>query len=366
MNYYEFLRNDASYIDDVSRVCALHLPWWSLDKKRVLLTGASGMIGTFLVDVLHYITMIYFLKIEVVAVGRDTQKLVERFSAYMNQPWFCLITHDVNMLIPELGRFDYIIHAASNTHPLVYAHDAIGTILTNILGTRNLLDYGICHDVERFVFLSSVEIYGENRGDVDKFDEQYCGYIDCNTLRAGYPESKRVGESLCQAYRHQHNLDFSVLRLCRVFGPTVQHSDSKAIAQFIFDAVANRDILLKSEGFQYYSYLYVADAVSALLAVVLKGEAGHAYNASSDDSNITLRELASVVAEAVGTNVTYDFSEHPEAAGYSKATNAILDSSKICTLGWEANTNIRDGIRRTVEMLRRYMQYPFTSCSSRE
>ncbi len=113
--------------------------------------------------------------------------------------------------------------------------------------------------------MSSVEIYGENVQAVPAFEEGDLGYIDCNTVRAGYPESKRLCESICQAYAAQYQVEFVTGRFSRVYGPTMQADDSKALAQFIRDAVNSRDIVLKSEGKQLYSYTYVADAVSALL-----------------------------------------------------------------------------------------------------
>ncbi len=96
-----------------------------------------------------------------------------------------------------------------------------------------------------FFFFQLSKIYGENRGDVEKFTEDYCGYIDCNTLRAGYPEGKRVSESLCQAYSAKHHLDIVIPRLCRTFGPTMLLSDSKASSQFILNTVHGEDIVLK-------------------------------------------------------------------------------------------------------------------------
>ena len=120
-------------------------------------------------------------------------------------------------------------------------------------------------------------IYGENRGDTELFDESYCGYIDCNTLRAGYPESKRCGEALCQAYKKQKGVDVVVARLTRSFGPTLQLTDTKALTQFLKNGLNKENIVLKSAGTQYYSYTYAADAVTGLLTVLLQGESGAAY-----------------------------------------------------------------------------------------
>lgn len=156
------------------------------------------------------------------------------------------------------------MHGASNTHPFLYSGKPIETILTNVAGTNNLLEFAVKHRCKRFLFLSSVEVYGENRGDCEKFKEDYCGYINSNTMRAGYPESKRTGETLCQAYIKEYGLDSVILRLARCYGPGILQNDSKALSQFIHRAKEKRDIILKSEGKQEFSYVYQADVVDAM------------------------------------------------------------------------------------------------------
>lgn len=216
-----------------------------------------------------------------------------------------------------------------------------------------MLDFSVKYDAKRFAFASSNEIYGENRGDQELFDENYCGYIDCNTMRAGYPESKRCGEALCQAYRHQKGVDIVIPRLTRSYGPTMLTSDTKAISQFIKNAVQGEDIVLKSEGNQYYSYTYVADAVLGLLTVLLKGESGEAYNIADISSDIRLKDLAGILANISGKEVVFELPDAVEKAGYSKATKARLDGSKIKELGWQPLYDIKTGLERTVDILKR-------------
>ena len=198
----------------------------------------------------------------------------------------------------------------------------------------------------------SVEIYGENRNDTDKFDEAYSGYIDCNTLRAGYPESKRLGEALCNAFASQKGQDFVIGRFSRVYGPTMSDEDSKAVAQFIRKAASGEDIILKSEGNQLYSYTYVVDAASAALYLLLKGESKSAVNIVDASSDITLKELADLLARAAGTKVVFELPDDTEKAGYSTATKALLDGTRLERLGWKAHTPIREGLSKTVQILR--------------
>lgn len=215
-----------------------------------------------------------------------------------------------------------------------------------------MLDFAVKHNATRFGFASSNEIYGENRGDVEFFDEKYCGYINSNTMRAGYPESKRCGEALCQAYKAQKGLDIVVLRFTRSYGPTMLMSDTKAISQFIKKGIAGEDIVLKSAGTQYYSYQYMADSVSGLLTILLCGESGEAYNIAEEHSDIMLKDLAAVIAEINGKQVVFEIPDVVEAAGYSTATKARLDGSKLKQLGWEPFYDIKAGMKRTISILK--------------
>ena len=269
------------------------------------------------------------------------------------------IQHDINFPLNEIDaeiKVDYVIHLASNTHPVAYATDPIGTITTNIIGTQNMLDFAYAHHAIRAAFASSNEIYGENRGDAELFAEDYLGYINCNTLRAGYPESKRCGEALCQAYISQKNMDIVIPRFTRSYGPTMLHSDTKAISQFINKAIAGEDIVLKSEGTQYYSYTHCADAISGLLTVLLCGEKGKAYNIADEGSDILLKDLAHIIAEEAGQKVVFDLPDALERAGYSTATKARLDGTRLKSLGWKPKYNIQEGVKETLGILKKLRQ----------
>lgn len=348
------LEENALYIEDIKRIAQQSYPWEKLKNKSFLISGATGMIGSFLIDVIMYRNIKYDMNCKIYALGRNRLKAIERFKAFKENDNFCFVEQDINQPLDDdtYGTVDYILHAASNTHPVAYATDPIGTVASNIIGTNNLLDFASRHQTERFIFTSTVEIYGENRGDQEYFTEDYCGYIDCNTLRAGYPESKRCGEALCQAYIKQNNLDVVIPRLARTYGPTMLQSDTKAISQFLKKGIAGEDIVLKSEGTQLYSYTYVADAVSGILAVLFYGTCGEAYNIADSNSDIMLKDLAGIIAEIAGTKVVFEIPDATEQAGYSKATKAIMDAEKIEKIGWKAIYDINHGLGRTISMLK--------------
>lgn len=348
------LYNNEIYQHDIESVANFE----ELNKlagRKLLITGATGMIASVIIDILMYYnnTIIDSSKgIQIIAISRNEAKARERFAAYWDSGFFTYLSRDISQPLPELGDVDYILHAASNTHPRAYATDPIGTITANVTGTYELLSYAAEHHCRRFLCFSSVEIYGENRKDVDKFDESYLGYIDCNTVRAGYPESKRLSESLCNAFAAQKGQDFVIGRFSRVYGPTMGQEDSKAIAQFIRRAAAGEDIVLKSEGNQLYSYTYVVDAAVAALYLLLYGKSGEAYNVADEKSEITLKELAQILADAAGSKVIFELPDAVERAGYSTATKALLDTGKITALGWRASTPIKEGLEKTVRILR--------------
>lgn len=339
------------YVGDVERVAALDLPWERLRGKVILITGGTGLIGSFLIDVLAVAN----LRCKVLLLGRSEEKAKARFAEYWHNGWIEFVKWNVaTSTLPTIDEpVDFVLHLASNTHPVAYATDPIGTITTNVIALNNLLEFAASKKCSRFLFASSNEIYGENRGDVEFFDEKYCGYIDCNTLRAGYPESKRCGEALCQAYIKQKGLDCVIARLTRTYGPTILPTDTKAISQFFNNALNGEDIVLKSEGTQYYSYQYVADSVSGLLFVLLKGEAGEAYNIADESGDIMLRDLARLIAQQAGHKVVFNAPGAVEAAGFSRSTKARLSGCKIAkSLNWRPFYDVEGAIKRDYKIMR--------------
>ena len=346
-----FIKNEL-YKKDLDSLASSDIDWDKIRNKSILITGATGLIGTFLIDLLMYRNRKYNDGITIYAVGRNKEKAFTRFKEYFDIPFFVFIQQDIQNSFELNAPVDYIIHGASNCHPVVFATEPINIILTSVLGSKSMLDFATAHNVKRTLFLSSGEIYGVNRGDVELFKENYCGYLDCNTLRSCYPEGKRAAETLCQAYVQEKNIDIVIARACHVYGPTMGDDDSKVITQFLRNALNKQNIVLKSKGDQLYSYCYVADICSALLVMLLNGKNGEAYNISDNDGNLSLLEIAHILSEYTHKEVIFDTPSSVESAGYSKATKALLDSSKLRELGWKPMYALKDGIIRTVEILK--------------
>ena len=339
------------YIEDLEKLANENLPFSKLENSSILITGARGLIGSFLIDVIMYLNNHARLNCQVYAMG-STEKGLDRFKEYLSNPLFKYIIQDVNNQLSFDIKVDYVLHLASNTHPVLYSTKPISTITTNIIGTKNLLDYAVRAASKRFLFASSVEIYGENKGDVELFNEDYSGYINPNKLRSGYPESKRTGEALCHAYTAETNLDTVIARLARCYGPTMQLNDSRAISEFIIRALNNENIVLKSEGNQFFSFTYVYDAVYGLLTILLKGERNEAYNIANEKTDIRLKEIAAMIADYVGRKVIFELPSDVENRGYSNTQVSRMSSAKIKTLGFMPKYDLRSGTTRTIEILK--------------
>lgn len=343
------------YLSELDLINNARNDWEKIDGHSFLIIGATGMIGSYMIDVLMQRNSTMRSNIQIYAMSRSLDKMKKRFASYLSTPFFNLVEGDIKEPINLSENVDYVLHGASNTHPRAYSTDPIGTIMTNLKGTENVLNYAVKNKNTRVMFLSTVEIYGENRGDVEKFDENYCGYIDCNTLRAGYPEGKRVSESLCQAYIEKYNVDVVIPRLCRTFGPTMLLNDSKASSQFIMNGVRKENIVLKSKGDQYFSYAYVGDVVYALLFLLSSGKTGEAYNIAVKEFDLRLNELAKIIADQSKTRVVFELPDEEEQKGYSKASVAILEPSKINKIGWKSLFGLEEAMSHTVEIMKDVM-----------
>lgn len=313
----------------------------------ILVTGATGLIGSCAIDVLSVLNKEFGANIKIYALGRNKNKIESRFGKNVIP-----VEQDIINPLDKKIEYDYIIHAASNADPKLYALQPVETILTNVIGNKNILDYCAEHLKTKMILTSSFEVYGELKGQ-DIYLENMSGIIDQTVLRNGYPESKRCSELLVRSYVDEYGVNAIIARLPSVYGPTMLESDSKAHAQFIRNALNGENIVLKSKGEQTRTYCYVLDVVSALFKILCAGKNGEIYNVSNENSIASIAEVAKTCAEIAGTKVVFDLPSEVETKGFSRSRNCILDNKKLKDLGWSGKYSLREGLEETLEYLRK-------------
>lgn len=316
-----------------------------LENESILITGATGLIGSFIVDCLYKLVKDYKFNIKIYALGRSLERLKHRF-IYDEENIITFIERDVNDNLDIEGNIDYIIHAASNAYPSIMYKDPVGTIMSNIKGTYNLLEFLRKQRGKRLLFLSSGEIYGEVSKNIDKFNEECLGRVDIPNIRSSYPLSKRCAENLCISYSDQFNIETVIARPCHIYGPNNSNKDNRASVQFINNAVNDEDIVLKSKGSQIRSYMYISDCVSALLTVLIKGSDKEIYNISNEKSIVSIADFAKYVSKIANVKLRYEINDN-ERALFSRA---VLDNKRLKLLGWNPSYNIDKGIEHTFKI----------------
>lgn len=315
---------------------------------NILITGASGLIGSCMVDVLFTANKLFNASFEIYVLGRSKEKLINRFSyAYSS---LNIIEQNIIDPLDESFNYDLIVHAASNADPKSYALYPVETVFTNVLGAKNILDYCKNHTGTRAMLTSTFEVYGKHIA--DEYKEDDFGELDQNSIRSGYPESKRVSEILFRSYHEEYGVDTVIARLSSIYGPTMLSNDSKAHAQFIRNGLAYQNIVLKSKGLQKRTYCYVIDAVSGLFKILFDGISGEVYNVANSNSIATIAEVAEAVAKISNTEVVYNILNDIEEKGFSKSQNCILNTQKIEQLGWKGQYELIDGLTSTINILR--------------
>ena len=343
------LRQSKLYTEDLETTLAHAVDIEKLYGKKVLITGATGTIGSFAADALIHLNQKEKAHIRVLLAGRSVEKLQNQFGNHDNVKY---LSYDLNAPIEFDEDIDYVIHAAGNAHPAAFNGDPVGTIVGNVDSTYRLLEYAKNHGGKRFLYVSSGEVYGQGDSSLDAFDETYSGYMDVLSPRSCYPLSKRMAENLCVSYWKQHGVESVIVRPCHTYGPFMTSSDNRAHAQFLHNALAGKDIVMKSAGTQMRSYNYVADCVAGLLTVLVDGETGEAYNLANPKSTLTIAEFAKKTAAAEDCKVVFENPTEADVANQSPIPKQVLSTEKLEELGWRPAFDIDVGIRHTLDILK--------------
>lgn len=338
-------REDMEYIAGVDFV-----PWERLKNKTIFITGATGLIGFNLVSFLAYMNLRKNMPLKILALVRDEEKARERFAEILVEGApLEFIVGDLEHIPAVEEKIDFIIHGGSPTASRYFAEYPVETIKMNLAGATTLLEMAREKQVESFLFLSSMEVYGSLHRE-EKVAENHESFVNTMNPRSSYPEAKRMIEAMCASYAAEYNVPAKMIRLTQTFGAGVRKNDNRVYAQFIRSAMVGEDIVLLTKGGTRHSYLYTADAVTAVLTVLMKGENGEAYNAANEDTYCSIKEMAELVAEMGKVEIKIDANEESGKL-YPPELFMNLDVGKLRGLSWEARRSLKDMFGRMKETM---------------
>lgn len=358
--------------EDLLRMRQASLPWSQFDGKTVLVTGATGMLASYVCWLLLSLREQAGVRVSVIALCRDAGRASELFGQFVGKPYFRLLIQDVCEPIEVEGPVDYVFHLAGNASPHFINTDPVGILRANLQGTLSVLELAREKSVAGVVFASSREVYGRNDS-APALDEQAFGVLDPLDDRSCYPEGKRAAEALFRSYYLQFGIPYYILRIAHAYGPTMRlEGDGRVMADLLADAVAGRDIVLKSTGEAIRAFLYVTDAVLGMFTALLLGSPASVYNLANETEPISIRSLAQLLAVRRGLRVivpanpgevclsgesgqidriVFVPSESDDAVrkGYCAYPRTALDTSALESLGWEPLVGLEEGVGRVME-----------------
>ena len=351
------MTHEDIFVEDMNSVLsscdeALH----TLTGKSVLVTGATGLIGSTLVNALCAFAWACTANgaepPHVLALVRNQAKAEAMFAGIPEEILTLVVSDVTDSNIHEKFadlNVNYIVHAASETSSRAFVSSPVDVINTAITGTRNMLELARSKKCDGFVYTSTMEVYGAPETD-EKIFESSGTDLDTMSVRSSYPESKRMCESLCASYASQYGVPAKVLRLTQTFGPGVRYDDGRVFAEFARCAIEKRDIVLHTKGETCRSYLYTADAAAAILTVLAFGEVGEAYNAANEATYCSVYEMAQMVAnECASGDITVRVEvEDTEKFGYAPVLHMNLDTFKLRSIGWEPAVGLKDQFDRMI------------------
>jgi nucleoside-diphosphate-sugar epimerase len=323
-----------------------NIPWNNLNNCTVLITGATGLVGSALINALYNANVKFKLNMRLIGHGRNINK-----GQILSQVYgIVFITGDIRCPIKISDKkIDYIFHCAAVTKSSDMIAKPIDVITTEIDGTKNILQLAKEKNCKSIVYLSSMEVYGQI--DLKEIDENDLGYLDLSNPRNCYPESKRLCEMMCIAYATQYNLPVKIARLAQTFGAGTPKDDTRVFAQFARNAISGKDIELHTEGKSRGNYCYISDTIRGLFIILLKGKIADTYNISNPAASVTIREMAELVVNSIHNviKITVNIPEDIYKRGYAPDSGFILKSDKLNMLGWVPKYGLVDMYRRMIK-----------------
>lgn len=322
--------------------------------KSILVTGATGLVGCGCARFLLEANRAYDLGIKIVALVRNREKAESMFAGYSSDDGLRYVLGDLMSADLDGIDVDFVIHAACPTASRYFSEHPVDTADAIVLGTKAMLDLAREKHVESFIYVSSMEVYGDGnaeRGLEHPLTEDKVGYVNPLSVRSCYPEGKRMAEQYCCAYAQQYSVPAKVIRLAQTFGPGIPKDDVRVFAQFARCAMRGEDIVLKTTGASTRMYLYTTDAVLAIFAVLLKGQGGKAYNAANESTYSSILEMAQMVAAMNEEGDVRVRIEVDPDAPYPPEHHLPLAVDRLKALGWTACVDLPEMYRRLIAFL---------------
>ena len=340
-------------IKDDIKVVLKKLDYSRLKNKTVLITGATGMLPSYMVYTLLYLNKYYDYNTKIVLAIRNVDKAKKIFgNDILNNRNVLIRSIDFSQQIQIDEPADFIIHAASLASSHLYMTNPVETILPNVIGTHALLEKAKKDSTESFLFFSSGAVYGkiENKNVIKETDS---GFLDPTDVRSCYAESKRLAENLCVAYSCEYGINTQMIRLQHTYGPTMDLQDSRVFAEFVRNIVNNQNIEMKSDGSAKRTFCYISDALDAFWRVMFLGESGQAYNICNNNCFYSISELADILVSLFPEKkLKVIRTQRSKTDTYAEDKNAnivMFDDTKLRTLGWMPHVTVQKGFRRTIQ-----------------
>lgn len=322
--------------------------WNMYRNSTVLITGATGRLGRYIVETLVDVDLKYNLNMRVVGMARDNKKATEVFGELLKFPNVSFIYQDVNIPIKYDGNVDFIFHTAGPAAPLDFKSSTVNTLWAHVNGTHNVLEFAVVHKTKRIFYVSTVEIYGTWKSE-DLIKEEDMGSMQNLQARACYPEAKRLCETMLSCYKADYGIDFCGARLCHTLGAGILLNDGRAFAEFIDCALKGTDIVLHSDGSAMRTYTYTPDAINAIFMIMERGDSGCMYNVAAIENLISIRDLATLISDLSPKKTTkVVFSKDACSMPYLPFKLAIMDTTKVRELGWAPQIDVRELFKNTI------------------
>lgn len=331
--------------EDLERIADTFKEQEFFKNSSVLITGATGLIGSLLVRSLALVNRVYGLNMQIIPFVRNENKAKFVFGELLDREDISLFVGDITGEFNIDKKVDYIFHTASVTTSKTFVENPVGTLNVAIDGTRNIFEFAKKTGAKSVVYVSSMEAFGITDPKKDKIKEEDLGYIDVLSVRSSYSEGKRICETISAAYAAQYDISIKVARLAQTFGAGVSSEDNRAYAAFTRSALKGEDIVLHTTGNSVGNYCYTADAMTGLIAILCHGKKGEAYTVVNETTSMKIKDVAALVADTISggkSKVVFDIPESALTYGYAPDVTMRLSSEKLRGLGWEAKVDLKE------------------------